>query len=87
MQKYPGKCTVYPFLPSIEQIKENAVLPDHPNRLLKNTRRIPVMMGMTEKEGANMFFKGDISSNTEFIANMKQIPIIRKYFQNPIFLE
>ncbi|XP_065225803.1 esterase FE4-like isoform X2 [Planococcus citri] len=56
-KRYPGKSTSYPFLPSIEIPSEAAILTDHPEKLLKNTRKIPVIVGMNDKEGGNMFMK------------------------------
>lgn len=58
-QRYPGKSTTYPFLPTMEVFPESAILSDHPQKLLKNTRKIPLIVGMNDKEGGNMFMKGN----------------------------
>lgn len=39
------------FSPGVEAIKEGAFLPASPEELLKNTAPLPVICGLTDKEG------------------------------------
>lgn len=63
-KKFPGRCTLNPFLPSVEEIKENAFLPDLPENLIKTTDPIPIIYGLNDKEGIIAFIVnfGDIFS-------------------------
>ncbi len=51
LQKFIGKIQNISFAPSVERIKENAFLPDHPAKLLKIAEPIPVIAGYNNKEG------------------------------------
>ncbi|KAM7249331.1 hypothetical protein ACFE04_026195 [Oxalis oulophora] len=48
---YPGKGVSLCFVPSIEKDKQNAVLPDHPEILMKTADPLPLIVGLNDKEG------------------------------------
>lgn len=50
-QMHPANFCPGPFSPCIEDIKEGAFLPDSPAELVKNTAPLPIIYGVTDKEG------------------------------------
>ncbi|XP_065214514.1 esterase FE4-like [Planococcus citri] len=55
-KKYPGVCTLTPFMPSVEEIKEGAFLPDSPENLIKTADPLPIIYGLNDKEGIIAIF-------------------------------
>ncbi|XP_065225809.1 esterase FE4-like [Planococcus citri] len=51
LRKYPGRAGAGLFVPSVETVKDGALLPDIPENLLENVHPIPVICGATNKEG------------------------------------
>lgn len=55
IQETIGKSSPLKFSPSIETIKENAFLPDHPKNLFKTAEQMPLLAGLNDKEGRLVF--------------------------------
>ncbi|XP_065211403.1 esterase E4-like [Planococcus citri] len=51
LHKYPGRAKAGLFVPSVETVKDGALLPDIPENLLKSVHPIPVICGVTNSEG------------------------------------
>jgi len=54
-QNTPGCCSTLAFVPSVEKIKENALLPDFPENLMKFAPRLPTIIGYNDLEGLLVF--------------------------------
>ncbi|XP_065225808.1 esterase FE4-like [Planococcus citri] len=51
VDRHPGRASAVPFAPSVETLKDGAFLPDIPEKLLENVDPIPIIYGVTNKEG------------------------------------
>ncbi|KAM7249336.1 hypothetical protein ACFE04_026200 [Oxalis oulophora] len=54
-REYAGMPISICFLPSIEADKENAVIPHHPEILMKSADPVPLIVGFNDKEGRLTF--------------------------------
>lgn len=50
-----GQSEEYFYGPAVDIIKDNAFLPDTVDNLMKTATKVPLMMGMCNKEGRMLF--------------------------------
>lgn len=51
----PGCCSTVVFIPSVEKIKEGAIVPDFPEKLMESAPHIPTIIGYNDREGILLF--------------------------------
>lgn len=56
-QSAPGSCFSYPFIPSVEKIKDGAFLPDCPEKLIKSATPMPTIIGFNDQDGLLVYIR------------------------------
>lgn len=58
-QEMKGDVFCFPFLPTVQKLKEGAVIPEDPIQMMKYRTKMPILTGLLNRDGLIGFYLGE----------------------------